>query len=272
MQSFLACFSPGKQAKNRKSFSGGGLSLIADVGTPVVGASDQPGVLLTCSTSAATLPLDMTNFSHAAREIIETGRQLAQRGLVAGSDGNLSVRLDQDKILVTPSGLPKGRLSEDDLVTVDLSGNKLSGRLKASSETAMHLCVYRERPDVFACVHAHPPYATAFAVAGIKLPEDVLPEVVIFVGPVPLAEYAPPGTEAVPRSLAPYLADHNAFLLANHGLLTLGRSLQEAYNRHETVEHYAHILHLTRELGPENRLPADDYARLIKLREDRKNR
>jgi len=124
----------------------------------------------------------------------------------------------------------------------------------------------RARPDVGACVHSHAPHATAFAVAGEPLPEDILPEVVLFVGPIALAGYAPPGTDAVPASLTPFFRDHNAFLLQNHGLLTLGADPEEAYNRHETVEHYARILLLARQLGTIARIPDEDFRRLTDLR------
>ena len=200
------------------------------------------------------------------KKVADAGRWLSDRGLVAGTDGNISVRLEPDRILITPTGFSKGRLSPDDMVIVDSNGKKLQGGHEASSEMLMHLFVYKKRPDVTACVHAHPPHATAFAVAGISLVEDILPEVVLFVGGIPLTDYAPPGTDAVPRALEPHIENHNAFLLRNHGLLTLGRSLDEACQRHETVEHYAQIVHLARQLGSPNRLPSEDYERLQRMR------
>jgi len=162
------------------------------------------------------------------KEIVDIGRRLSERGLVAGTDGNISVRLDSDRVLITPGGLPKGELSPDDIVVIDINGKKLQGRLEASSEMLMHLFVYKNRPEVTACVHAHPPYTTAFAVTGIDLADDILPEVVVFVGTIPLTDYAPPGTEAVPRVLEPHIEKQNAFVLRNHGLLTIGRTLNEA--------------------------------------------
>jgi len=199
-------------------------------------------------------------------QIVEIGRRLAERQMVAGADGNLSARLPDGRILITPSGLAKGRLRPEDLVIIDRLGHKLEGARSASSESAMHLAAYQSRPDIGACVHAHPPYATSFAVAGMELPADILPEVVVTVGPVPLTEYAPPGTPAVPAALAPFLPDHDAFLLRGHGLLSLGADLEEAFLRHETVEHFARILHLARQLGNVDRIPDDDYARLHELR------
>ncbi len=208
----------------------------------------------------------MTSPFSIKNELVQIGQRLYARGFIAGTDGNISVRLDQDRILVTPSGLNKGRLAPDELVVVDLAGKKLQGHLSPSTEIAMHLYVLRERPDIMACVHAHPPYATAFAVSGKRLPDNVLPEVIISVGDIPLTDYAPPGTEAVPQAIAPYVVSCNAFLLRNHGLLTVGRSLEEAYNRLETVEHYAQILHLAHQLGNVNHIPQDDYKRLEDIR------
>ena len=202
----------------------------------------------------------------ASHELVRAGKILAQKGFVAGSDGNLSVRLDEHKILVTPGGLPVGELSVEDVVTVAPDGQPLKGRHRPTSELAMHLMVYRSRPDAAACVHSHAPHATAFAVAGICLPEDVLPEVALLVGPVALTDYAPPGTAAVPAALEPFIGDHDAFLLRNHGLLTIGRSLDEALHRHEIVEQFARILGLARSLGNVNHIPREEVERLRALR------
>lgn len=222
--------------------------------------------LLTSGQKESTLGQSMGSLEVSRENLVETGRRLYERGFLAGSDGNLSIRLPDDRVLVTPSGQPKGRLSPADLVVIDLDGNHLEGARRASSEAAMHLFVYRERPEVRACVHSHAPCATAFAAAGEELPDNVLPEVVLFVGRIPLTSYAPPGTPAVPESLAPHIADHSAFLLRNHGLLTIGRSLEEAYNRHETVEHYARIVLLARGIGPVTPIPHEDVSRLETMR------
>jgi L-fuculose-phosphate aldolase len=197
--------------------------------------------------------------------IVRVGRRLNERGMIAGSDGNISARVNTDRIVITPAGSHKGYLKARDLVTVDLYGRKLEGVGEPSSEMLMHLFIYQRRPDVRACVHAHPVHATAFAVAGQELPRDILPEVAVFVGAIPLTEYAPPGTDAVPRSLEAFVDGHQAFLLRNHGLLTVGRSLDEALNRHETVEHFAEILILARELGKINHLSAEEYQRLSRI-------
>jgi L-fuculose-phosphate aldolase len=210
--------------------------------------------------------LTMSLFFEIKSRIVETGQRLAERSMVAGSDGNISARLDMTQFVITPTGVPKGRMRREDLILVDMDGRVLEGNRGPSSEIAMHLFVYRQRPDITACVHSHPLYATAFAVAGVRLEPDILPEIVLLVGDIPLTEYAPPGTEAVPESLAPYIEKNNAFLLSNHGLLTIGRTLEEAYNRHETVEQYARILFLARQLGDIRHIPAEDFARLEQLR------
>ncbi len=200
------------------------------------------------------------------KELVLIGHRLNDRGMLAGTDGNISVRLDDDRIMITPSGLAKGHLSPDDLVIIDSNGKQLQGTRAASSEYLMHTMVYRNRPDVGACVHSHPPYVTAFAVAGIHLAEDVLPEVVLSVGGLPLTDYAPPGTDAVPKSLEPFIEDNNAFILRNHGLLTVGHCLEEAFHRHEVVEHYARIVFLARQLGNLDSIPSEDFGRLEKMR------
>ncbi|MFH1372493.1 MAG: class II aldolase/adducin family protein [bacterium] len=221
---------------------------------------------MTTGQNRSTLPTDMTSPITTKKAIAETGRQLYDRGLVAGTDGNISVRMDDDRIMITPAGLAKGRLAAEDMVIIDGNGKHLQGRLGASSELLMHLFLYRNRPDVAACIHSHPPYATAFAVAGVTISEDVLPEVVVSIGKIPLTDYAPPGTEAVPKSLEPHVETCNAFLLRNHGLVTVGRSLDEAFHRHELVEHYAQILFLASRLGDVERIPSQDFQRLEKMR------
>jgi L-fuculose-phosphate aldolase len=168
--------------------------------------------------------------------------------------------------MITASGIPKGRMTGADLLTVNLAGEVVEGSGRPSSEIQMHLTCYRSRSDIAAVVHSHAPYATAFAAADQQLPADVLPEAVLFVGEIPLTEYAPPGTEAVGQSLAPYLKDNNAFLLRNHGLLTIGRTLDEAMNRHETVEHLARISWLANQIGGATPIPAEDLQRLTEMR------
>jgi len=199
--------------------------------------------------------------------LIKYGSLLYQNGLIEGLDGNLSIRLDKKSILITPSGLPKGFLKPKDLIVADLSGRKISGSRNASSEIAMHLQVYQNRPDIWACCHAHPPFATAFAAAGKKLPENILPEMILFVGNIRLAEYIPTGVASQWKKLAKYINKDNAVLLGNHGVLTLGRDMPEAYFRMEAVEHLARIAWLGKSLGGLKPLDKKEVTRLKKLKE-----
>lgn len=178
----------------------------------------------------------------ARKLILEVGRRMYQRQYVAANDGNISVRVGDDRVWVTPTGVSKGYMTEDMLVCVDLNGTVLEGTAKPSSETAMHLRVYRENPDVGGVVHAHPMAATTFAVARVPLDAAILTESVIGLGVVPVAEYATTGTKAVAESVAPFCRDYNACLLANHGALTWGADVMQAYYRMETLEHCANIL------------------------------
>jgi L-fuculose-phosphate aldolase len=200
-------------------------------------------------------------------KLVEFGRLLYVNGFIAGTDGNLSVRVEKDLILITAAGVAKGFLKTDDLISVNPSGEVLSGSKRPSSEILMHLYVYNRRPLVGACCHAHPPYATAHAASGVSLPADVLPEAIITLGEIPLTEYASAGTSAVAESLAPFIENHNAFLLGNHGVLTIGRSLEEAYNRMETVEHLAKITYIARHIGNVRHLDQSEIQRLERIRE-----
>lgn len=188
-------------------------------------------------------------------------------GLVAGTDGNIAVRLGGDRVLVTPSGRPKGELKPEDLVEVDLAGHHVRGANQASSELGMHLVILQVRPDVVAVVHAHPPTAIGFTIAGKTLDEGVIPELIVQVGPVPLVPYAMPGTPDLGAAVAPYARDHDALLLANHGAVTMGRTLEEAQHRMESLEHAARILFSARMLGRVDALGPEDVARLLKLRD-----
>jgi L-fuculose-phosphate aldolase len=201
----------------------------------------------------------------AAREIVVVCRRLYGRGLIAGPDGNVSVRLGPDRVLVTPAGLSTIDVRAADLVEVGLGGalrRRGSRGGAASSEVGMHLRIYQRRPDARAVVHAHPPTATAFAVAGEALPGDVLPELILQMGAVPLVPYATPGTPALADGLEPYLPGHDAFLLANHGATTLGPTLRVAHQRMESLEHGARILMAARHLGRVNHL-ADGHVRAL---------
>jgi L-fuculose-phosphate aldolase len=198
----------------------------------------------------------------SARAIVQVCRRLYDRGLVAGPDGNVSVRLPDESILVTPSGLSKVDVTLEDLVVVNLNGAVLDGRRSPSSELAMHLRIYRRRDDVRAVVHAHPPTATGFAVAGESFMAPVLPEVILQMGAVPLVPYATPGTEELPDAMEPFLGAHDAFLLANHGATTVGQNLLVAHQRMESLEHAAQILLAARTVGRVNELTAAQANRL----------
>ncbi|MCL6613336.1 MAG: class II aldolase/adducin family protein [Firmicutes bacterium] len=200
------------------------------------------------------------------RDIVEVGRRLWIRGYVAANDGNISVRLGPDDFLCTPTGVSKGFMTPEMLIRVDGRGAVKAGDLKPSSEIKMHLAVYRDRPDVAAVVHAHPPISTAFAVAGVPLSKCILPEVILTLGRIPLAAYGTPSTDEIPRAIAEYLKDHNAFLLENHGALTLGADVFQAYYRMETMEHFAAISLAARQLGGERELPPERIGQLMEIR------
>ncbi|MBD3348345.1 MAG: class II aldolase/adducin family protein [Candidatus Eisenbacteria bacterium] len=209
----------------------------------------------------------MTPDFRLRRDIVEVGRRVWQRGFVAANDGNISARLSDGRILITPTGRSKGFMEPDDLVVVDASGERSTGRLKPTSELPMHLFVYEARPDVSAIVHAHPPRATGFAVAGVHLAQCVLPEVILTLGGVPLTEYATPSTNEVPASIEEYIRSYNALLLRSHGALTLGGDVFEAYYRMETVEHFAEITLAARALGGASPLSDEEVRKLMNVRE-----
>jgi L-fuculose-phosphate aldolase len=199
-------------------------------------------------------------------DIVEIGRRLYARGYTASNDGNISVRLDANRLLMTPKSVCKGFMTPDMLCVTDLDGRKLAGDRDPSSEMQMHLEVYRQRPDVQAVVHAHPPIATGFAVAGIPLDRAVLAEVVTTLGSVPIADYATPSTKELPDAVRRYVKAHDGMLLANHGALTLGADLYGAYYKMETIEHFAKISLVARLLGGERLLSREEVFRLQDLR------
>ena len=204
--------------------------------------------------------------THIAAEIVRVCRRLYERGLIAGAEGNVSARVGRDVILATPAGRCKGDLDPDELVELSPDGTPRDTDRNPSTEIRMHLRVYEKRRDARAVVHAHPPTATGFAVAGEGLMAPVLPELMLLTGPVPLVPYGQPGTDALCDQLDPYLADYDAFLLANHGATTVGRSLEEALHRMETLEQGARILLAARQLGRVNELPPQSAAALRLLR------
>lgn len=204
-----------------------------------------------------------------ARSIVECCRRMYEVGLIAGADGNIAVRVGEDRTLVTPSGLLKCNLTPDDIVEVDLSGRKIRGHRDPSSELDMHLRVLRLRPDVVAVVHAHPPTATGFTVAGEAFDACILPELVFQVGWVPAVPYGTPGTPELGDRIEPFLANHDALLLANHGALTFGSTLDEAAIRMESLEHAAKIIFTARMLGRVNPLSPTDVKKLENLRKEK---
>ena len=199
-------------------------------------------------------------------EIVRYGRMLHERGFVAAMDGNLSVRLPDDRILVTPTCVSKGAMRPADMVIVDLEGERLAGRRNVTSEIGMHLLVYRMRPDVQAIVHAHPPTATGFAAAGMALTEPLVCEVVMGLGCIPLARYGTPGTSELAQTLEPYVPDYDAILMSNHGVVTYGDTLEHAYMKMETVEHFAQIALVTHMLGRQQPLKEVEIEKLLLAR------
>jgi L-fuculose-phosphate aldolase len=202
----------------------------------------------------------------ARREIVRVGKLLYERGYVVSSDGNVSVRLDDGRILATPTQTCKGRMSEDSLALTDLEGKALNDR-RASSELAMHLLIYRERADVRAVCHAHPPHGSAFAVAGLAIDQPILSEVILTLGCVPLAEYGTPSTDELTDAMRPLVKHHNALLMANHGAVAYGAHLWQAFDNLETLEHTARIAILARALGGSRKLSPDAIEKLINVRE-----
>jgi len=197
-------------------------------------------------------------------EIIRVTRIVANQGLIRSSDGNISVRLDENRFLVTPSGLYKMAMEPDDPIIVNQNGEVLEGKpgLQPTSEVGMHLEVYRQRPDINTVLHAHPPYATALTIAGIPFPLDLLPEVLIALGDVPTAPYATPGTPALAASIRTLIQDNNTVLLGNHGSISVGHTLEEALVALERLEHAAFTYHLARALGEPQPLPATELEKL----------
>jgi L-fuculose-phosphate aldolase len=217
----------------------------------------------------------MLNFSPSAGEtdlrlaIVECGRIAYERHLMTANDGNISIRMDDGLILITPSGLSKGRLSTDDLLVVDIEGNIVSAKdgRRPSSETPMHLEVYKQREDVRAVVHAHPIFATTLTVADLEFPVDVLPEVLLTLGDVPVTAYATPSSHEDAMVIRPFVKEHNALLLCQHGSLTYGKNLDEALIHLERIEHVSEIYWRAKMLGNVKRVPPEAQAQLVILRE-----
>lgn len=208
----------------------------------------------------------MTGLISVRREIVEVCRRLYERGLISGTEGNVSVRIPGNRILVTPAGMAKADVRADDLVEVTLEGKRVRGARPQSTEIGVHLRLYGRRPEVGAVVHAHPPTATGFAVAGESFSACVLPEVIFQVGWVPLVPYEMPGTQDLADRFEPFLETHDAFLMANHGAVTCGATLSVAHQRMESLEQAARIMLTARLLGRVNELTSADVSKLMAAR------
>jgi L-fuculose-phosphate aldolase len=199
-------------------------------------------------------------------QMCEIGRKIWLKGFCAGNEGNHSYRLGEDRVLCTPSLISKGNLKPDDMCVVDMNGKQISGRRKRTSEILLHLAIYRERDDVKAVIHSHPPHATAFAIADIELPTCIHPEAEVFLGPVKTAKYVTPGDTRLGESIKPYIKESNTILLGNHGVVCYGPDLEDAYYKLEIVDAYARILLLTKQLGSVRPLGANEMKELLDLK------
>lgn len=208
----------------------------------------------------------MINEWKAREEICEVGRRLYLKGFAAANDGNISVRIGENRFLCTPTGVSKGYLKPDDLCIVDQEGNQVAGNKKRTSEILLHLSVYRERADINGVLHCHPPHATAFAIAQEPIPKCVLPEVEVFLGEVPIARYETPGTHVFAESVVPYVNDANTVILANHGTVAFHKELMTAYFNTEIIDAYCRMLILAKQLGPIHYLNEQKVGELLEMK------
>ena len=204
--------------------------------------------------------------SQARKLIVEVGKLLYDRGHVVAFDGNVSIRLDENTVLATPTMTSKGRMTEECLALTDMDGKALNEN-RASSELAMHLLIYKMRPDIMAVCHAHSPHATAFSAAGLAIDQPILSEVILTLGCVPLTDYGTPSTDELTEAMKPFVPHHNALLMANHGAVAYGEHLWQAFDRLETLEHTAKIAILAKSLGGARDLPSEAIEKLIDIRE-----
>lgn len=200
-------------------------------------------------------------------QICEIGKRVYEKGFVAANDGNISVKIEEDVFIVTPTGVSKGFMTPEMLIKVDGEGNLLEGERKPTSEIKMHLRVYKERPEIKSVVHVHPPYATAFAIAGIPLNQATMPELIVTLGTVPIAEYGTPSTAEIPDAISPFIPNHNGVLLENHGALTWGENLEEAYFLMESLEFCAKINWIARQMNGDRELSVANVNRLIEIKQ-----
>ena len=208
----------------------------------------------------------MTNVHKLKQEICEIGRRIYDKGFAAANDGNITVRVSENEVLCTPTMHSKGFLKPDDISTVDMQGNQIAGRKKRSSEALLHLEIYRQRDDIKSVVHCHPPHATAFAVAREPIPQCVLPEVEIFLGDVPITRYETPGNQGLADSILPFVHKSNVVILANHGTVSYGDSVERAYWWTEILDAYCRILMLAKSLGNVNHFTENEERELLHLK------
>lgn len=243
------------------------LYLFAGIHTTCATISLVDRVLLNKDTTSGSAGMEMKDNTAAyeqeqRRQLVRFGKRLYVKGFVAGTDGNLSVRLDDTRVLSTPTNVSKGMMRAQDMVVVAMDGSRLAGLLRPSSELGMHLTIYRIRPDVGAIIHAHPCTATGFASAGLALDQPLCSELIIALGEVPLAPYRTPGTPELGEALTPFVRNHDAILMANHGVVSYGSTLLDAFLNLEAVEHFAQIALVTRQLGRSVTLGPSDVITL----------
>ncbi|MBW3539165.1 MAG: class II aldolase/adducin family protein [Planctomycetes bacterium] len=200
-------------------------------------------------------------------QICEIGRRVYNKGFAAANDGNISIRVGENEVLCSPTMICKGFMSPEDICAVDLDGNQIAGTRKRTSEILLHLTIMKERPDVKAVVHCHPPHATAFAVAGEPIPQCVLPEVEVFMGEVPIAPYETPGGQKFADTVKPFLTATNTIILRNHGTVTFGKNLEDAYWKTEILDAYCRILLLAKQMGPIEYFNRQQTVELLDLKQ-----
>ncbi len=209
----------------------------------------------------------MQNLHKIKQDICEIGQRIYARGFAAANDGNITVRVGDNEVLCTPTMHCKGYMKPDDISLVDMTGKQLSGRKKRSSEALLHLEIYRQRPDIRSVVHCHPPHATAFAVAREPIPQCILPEVEVFLGDVPITKYETPGGQAFADTVLPFVSKTNVIILANHGTVSYGETVERAYWWTEILDAYCRILLLAKQLGSVQYLSGEKSRELLELKD-----
>lgn len=209
----------------------------------------------------------MVNHHKIKQDICEIGRRLYNKGFAAANDGNITVRVGENEVLCTPTMHSKGFLKPDDISLVDMTGKQLAGRKKRSSEALLHLEIYKQRPDVKSVVHCHPPHATAFAIAREPIPQCVLPEVEVFLGDVPITTYETPGGQAFADTVLPFVSKTNVIILANHGTVSYGVDVEQAYWWTEILDAYCRMLMLAKSLGRVNYFDEKKERELLELKQ-----